>query len=91
MAESEERVLITGAGGVIGHALRQELADSGYSNVVAITSSDVDLRDQNATEAMFNELRPTIVFHMAARVYGIIFGQRSDQHQRSRGCASDRL
>ncbi|WP_232356485.1 GDP-L-fucose synthase family protein [Burkholderia multivorans] len=72
MAGCKERVLITGAGGVIGHALKQELADSGYSNVVAVTSTDVDLRDQNATEKMFDALRPSIVFHMAARVYGIM-------------------
>ncbi|WP_027783719.1 MULTISPECIES: GDP-L-fucose synthase family protein [Burkholderia] len=72
MTVSGERVLITGAGGVIGHALKQELSDAGYQNVVAIASGDVDLRDQNATERAFDELRPTLVFHLAARVYGIM-------------------
>lgn len=72
MTVSGERVLITGAGGVIGHALKKELGDAGYQNVVAIASGDVDLRDQIATERAFDELRPTLVFHLAARVYGIM-------------------
>ncbi|CAM2176624.1 GDP-L-fucose synthase [Paraburkholderia sacchari] len=72
MTASDERVLITGAGGVIGHALKKELHDSGYLNVLAITSQDVDLRNQAATERAFESFRPTLVFHLAARVYGIM-------------------
>lgn len=72
MTISDERVLITGSGGVIGHALKRELQEAGYSNVLAITSGDVDLRDQVATERAFESFRPTLVFHLAGRVYGIM-------------------
>ncbi|MFC0400948.1 GDP-L-fucose synthase family protein [Paraburkholderia rhizosphaerae] len=72
MNVSGEKVLITGAGGVIGRALEKELRDAGYSNVVSITSKDLDLRDQVATEDAFKAMQPTLVFHLAARVYGIM-------------------
>jgi GDP-L-fucose synthase len=72
MTASEERVLITGAGGVIGQALKKELEEAGYSNVISITSRDVDLRQQGATERALESFLPTLVFHLAARVYGIM-------------------
>lgn len=72
MKITSESVLITGAGGVIGRALQHELATAGYQNVTAVTSKDVDLTDQGATERLFNTVRPTLVFHLAARVWGIM-------------------
>lgn len=67
-----EPVLITGAGGVIGQALTQELMAAGYTKVVSATSKDVDLTDQSATEKIFARHRPALVFHLAARVWGIM-------------------
>lgn len=72
MMSASSSVLITGAGGVIGRALQRELASAGYKNVVAITSKDVDLTDQAATERLFSSTKPTLVFHLAARVWGIM-------------------
>lgn len=67
-----ERIVITGSSGVIGFSLAQELALAGYTNVVALTSSNVDLRNDRDTYNLFNELKPSIVYHLAARVYGIM-------------------
>ncbi|WP_033570735.1 GDP-L-fucose synthase family protein [Dickeya undicola] len=67
-----DKVLITGASGVIGRALEQELEKAGYMNVVSISSAQVDLRNQSLTEAFFEEVKPKIVYHLAARVYGIM-------------------
>lgn len=65
-------VLVTGAGGVIGRALTQELIAAGYTNVITATSKDVDFTDQSATEQFFANHRPALVFHLAARVWGIM-------------------
>ncbi|MFN7709536.1 MAG: GDP-L-fucose synthase family protein [Holosporales bacterium] len=72
MDRKDEKVLVTGAGGVIGQALIEELKNERYSNIVALSSKEVDLRDQLATDSFFSSYRPTIVFHLAARVYGIM-------------------
>jgi GDP-L-fucose synthase len=65
-------VLVTGAGGVIGRALAQELITAGYTNVITATSKDVDFTNQLATEEFFANHRPALVFHLAARVWGIM-------------------
>lgn len=39
---------------------------------MAVGGSDVDFRDPVATYKLFDEVRPTLVFHLAARVYGIM-------------------
>lgn len=67
-----DKILITGASGVIGRALHNELTSAGYSNVVALSSQDADLRSEERTLAIFNEIKPTVVYHLAARVYGIM-------------------
>ena len=67
-----KKVLITGASGVIGRALQKELESSGYTKITAISSDQVDLSDENQTLSIFKEVKPAIVFHLAARVYGIM-------------------
>lgn len=69
--EHADRILVTGASGVIGAALVNELATSGYRTVAAVASEDFDLRQEAATARMFRAVRPEVVFHLAARVYGI--------------------
>lgn len=67
-----EKILITGASGVIGQALQRELEAAGYTNVVAISSKDADLRDEAQTKELFAKVKPTIVYHLAACVFGIM-------------------
>ncbi len=67
-----DKVLITGASGVIGKALQKELASAGYTNVISLSSKDVDLRDEKQTLRIFSEIKPSVVYHLAARVYGIM-------------------
>ncbi len=67
-----DRILVTGARGLVGSAVMEDLAVQGYENVVGIGRQDCDLMDRAATEACFAELKPQYVFHAAARVYGIM-------------------
>lgn len=71
-----ERVLVTGASGLMGRALVAELASQGRT-VIGLTSQDVDLTDFKATVALFERHQPGIVYHLAARVSGIMGNMRA--------------
>lgn len=70
-------VLITGVSGVMGQALVRYLQDNSFSNVVALTSKDADLTNMEATQAAMDRYRPSLVFHLAARVSGIMGNMRN--------------
>ncbi len=65
-------IVVTGAGGLVGTALLALLAETGFTNVLAPRSAEVDLRDPVATNAYFLKVKPAYVYHLAARVYGIL-------------------
>lgn len=65
------RVLVTGASGVVGKAVVSDLTENGW-DVVAVSSADADLRDLEATDALFDRVEPSHVIHLAARVYGLL-------------------
>jgi GDP-L-fucose synthase len=67
-----DKILITGASGVIGQALKKELEENGYANVTALSSANGDLRNEEQTMKIFQEVKPDVVYHLAARVYGIM-------------------
>ena len=64
-------IVVTGSSGVLGTALLDELRVQG-SEVCAVRSSDVDLRDFEATFRFFSERRPHTIYHAAARVHGLM-------------------
>ena len=70
--QPNDQILITGASGLVGSALAAELTDAGYQNLVLVGSTDVDLRDEQRTHDLFEACRPDVVFHVAARVYGLM-------------------
>lgn len=67
-----DRILVTGAAGLMGSALVEHLRGQGYENVTALTRADCDLIDMAATFSTFERRGPDHVFHAAARVYGIM-------------------
>lgn len=70
--EPNQCVLVTGASGLVGSALMDELRQHGYADVHGISSKNVDLTDWATTRDFIGELRPDVVFHSAARVYGLL-------------------
>jgi GDP-L-fucose synthase len=68
----KDRIIITGAGGLVGSALVDNLTKIGYENVIAMTHQSCDLIDPKATREFFKKNKPDYVFHAAARVYGIM-------------------
>ncbi len=66
-----DRIIVTGAAGLVGSAVVDHLRADGYENVIPLTRTDCDLLDTQATFAFFERSRPDHVFHAAARVYGL--------------------
>ena len=65
------RVLVTGAGGVIGRAVVDELTEKGY-DTVAVTSADANLADCAEAHRLIESVKPDAVVHFAARVHGLM-------------------
>ncbi len=68
---SQARVLVTGGGGFLGSFLVQELRRQGATEIFVPRSRDYDLVDRQACRRLLAETRPSLVFHLAARVGGI--------------------
>ena len=71
------RILITGGAGMVGHALAHELHAAGYAEVICPTRQDADLRDPVQAESCIAAARPDVVYHLAARVHGIMGNLRA--------------
>lgn len=70
--ELNARIYIAGHRGMVGSALHRKLQQEGYSNFVFRTSSELDLRNQQAVNDFFATEKPDYVFLAAAKVGGII-------------------
>lgn len=68
----ESKIYIAGHRGLVGSAIYRRLGSEGYSNLVARTSKELDLRRQADVEAFFEKERPVYIFLAAAKVGGIM-------------------
>lgn len=66
------KVYIAGHGGLVGSAIWRHLQEQGFRTLLGARSSDLDLRDREATSAFFERERPDLVIDAAARVGGIM-------------------
>jgi GDP-L-fucose synthase len=66
-----DKIIVTGAAGLVGSALVDHLRSEGYENVIPLERADCDLLDASATFALFERQRPDHVFHAAGRGCGI--------------------
>src|SRR5208337_2336827 len=71
-AMNPRRIVVTGPSGFLGRHLTPLLqARYGAQNVVALTSRDYDLLEQQQVRRLFAELKPEILVHLAAYSGGI--------------------
>lgn len=68
----EDKIYIAGHRGMVGSAILRQLKAKGYTNFILKTSSELDLRDQQAVTSFFKEEKPDYVFLAAAKVGGIV-------------------
>ena len=57
---------------MVGSAIVRKLKEQGFENIVARTSGELDLRNQQAVDDFFAQEKPAYVFLAAARVGGIM-------------------
>jgi GDP-L-fucose synthase len=69
--EKTARIVVTGGNGFLGSHVVESLRARGYDEVFAPRAKQYDLRDPAQTRAMFSDLRPDVVVHLAASVGGI--------------------
>jgi GDP-L-fucose synthase len=70
--EKHAKIYIAGHRGMVGSALHRKMKSEGYQNFVFRTSSELDLRSQNAVLEFFAAEKPDYVFLAAAKVGGIM-------------------
>jgi GDP-L-fucose synthase len=66
-----DKIYVTGHSGLVGSAVVRLLKARGFSNLIARSRSEVDLRDQRAVQDLFSDEKPELVVLAAARVGGI--------------------
>jgi len=67
-----DKIYIAGHRGMVGSAILRQLKAEGYTNFILRTSSELDLRNQQAVADFFIKEKPDYVFLAAAKVGGII-------------------
>jgi len=70
--DSESRILVAGANGMVGSAIVRNLKAKGYFNIIEATRNKVDFIDQEETKEFFERNKPEYVFVAAAKVGGIM-------------------
>jgi len=66
-----QKIYVAGHCGMVGSAIVRDLQAQGYTNIITRTHAQMDLTDQVAVKAFFEEERPDQVYLAAARVGGI--------------------
>lgn len=66
------KIYIAGHRGMVGSAIWRALSSKGYTNLIGMTSSELDLRNQQAVQDFISSTKPDVVIDAAARVGGIL-------------------
>lgn len=70
------RILVTGATGFLGHHIVPALKRGASAEIVPVGRKDYDLLEHERVRAMFAEVKPDAVVHLAAKSGGIITNKK---------------
>lgn len=70
--DKNAKIYVAGHRGMVGSSVVRALQKRGFNNLVFRTSSELDLRNQQATHEFFETEKPEYVFLAAAKVGGIL-------------------
>lgn len=71
LLNKDDKIYVAGHRGLVGSAIVRNLEQKGYKNVIGRTHRELDLTNQAAVRAFFEEERPDAVVLAAAKVGGI--------------------
>lgn len=77
MQLTDKRVIVTGGAGFLGLHLIDRLRERGCASIHVPRTVNCDLLDAAAVARLYAEVKPDIVFHLAARVGGIGANQKN--------------
>ena len=66
-----DKIYVAGHRGLVGSAIVRNLKSKGYTNIIGRTHQELELTDQAAVRAFFEEEKPDVVVLAAAKVGGI--------------------
>ena len=72
-----KRITITGGKGFLGKHLIKAFRNHGHENITVADLPDYNLIDLGDVRRLYEETRPDIVVHLAAKVGGIGFNQEN--------------
>jgi GDP-L-fucose synthase len=70
--KNNTKIYIAGHKGMVGSAIWRTLVDKGFTNLIGVSSKELDLRNQQAVRDFIAEEKPEIIIDAAARVGGIL-------------------
>ena len=70
--DQHSKIYVAGHRGMVGSAIIRKFKELGFQNIISRTSSELDLRNQQAVNIFFETEKPTHVFLAAAKVGGIV-------------------
>lgn len=70
--DKNSKIYVAGHFGMVGSAIWRALEAKGYTNLIGLTSKELDLRDQKAVQNFLAEEKPEVIIDAAARVGGIL-------------------
>lgn len=73
-------ILITGAHGVLGHAVRDYLVTEGFTRLLYPKRDEFDLLDPHQISTYFTQHKPQILIHLAATVFGLGGNLKNQMH-----------
>ncbi|HHU97792.1 MAG: GDP-L-fucose synthase [Bacteroidota bacterium] len=68
----ESKIYVAGHRGLVGSAIWNNLLSKGYTNLIGLSSRELDLMDPHATKEFFDREQPEYVILAAAHVGGIV-------------------
>ncbi len=72
MISKTTKIYIAGHKGMVGSAVMRALKQKGYTNLLGKTSTELDLRNQQAVINYYASEKPDVVIDAAAKVGGIL-------------------
>lgn len=72
MIDKNSIIYIAGHNGMVGSAIWRTLSNKGYTNLVGASSTDLDLKEQQAVRDYISAMKPDVIIDAAAKVGGIL-------------------